>query len=85
MTNQWLKDQALVSVKELWVNIYPPGGSVTSPKGGIGSVNRPVRLPDLGGNRMQGVDPTLADVARHRRVNVGRGSSKLPFTRLGLE
>ncbi|MBW2641614.1 MAG: hypothetical protein JRE10_16040 [Deltaproteobacteria bacterium] len=24
MTNQWLKDQGLLSVKELWVNIYPP-------------------------------------------------------------
>jgi len=30
---------------------------------------------------MQGEDPTLADVARQRRVNLGRGSSKLPFTR----
>jgi hypothetical protein len=24
MTNQWLKDQGLVSVKELWVNIHYP-------------------------------------------------------------
>jgi RNA-directed DNA polymerase len=24
MTNQWLKDQGLLFVKELWVNIYPP-------------------------------------------------------------
>ena len=31
---------------------------------------------------MQGEDPTLADVARQRRVNVERGSSKLPFARL---
>ena len=24
MTNQWLKDQGLLSVKELWVNIHYP-------------------------------------------------------------
>jgi len=24
MTNQWLKDQGLISVKELWVNIHYP-------------------------------------------------------------
>jgi RNA-directed DNA polymerase len=24
MTNQWLKDQGLVSVKELWVSIHYP-------------------------------------------------------------
>ena len=24
MTNQWLKDQSLLSVKELWVNIHYP-------------------------------------------------------------
>ena len=24
MTNRWLKDQGLLYVKELWVNIYPP-------------------------------------------------------------
>ena len=58
MTNQWLKEQGLLSVKELWVNIhYPTYGSV-------GSVNRPVRT------RMRG--------------GVGRGSSKLPFTRLSV-
>jgi len=34
---------------------------------------------------MQGEDPTVADVARQRRVKVGRGSSKLPFTRLGQD
>jgi hypothetical protein len=35
--------------------------------------------PPLEGTRMQGEDPTLADVARQRRVNVGRGSSKPPL------
>jgi RNA-directed DNA polymerase len=24
MTNQWLKEQGLVSIKELWVNIHYP-------------------------------------------------------------
>jgi len=24
MTNEWLKEQGLLSIKELWVNIYPP-------------------------------------------------------------
>ena len=55
MTNQWLKDQGLLSVKELGVNIHYPLGPV-------GSVNRLVRTRMLGG--------------------VGRGSSKLPLTRL---
>ena len=43
MTNQWLKDQGLVSVKELWVNIHYSRFS------GIGSVNRPVRICTRGG------------------------------------
>jgi hypothetical protein len=76
MADQPLKEQGLVSVKELWVNTYPRlGNPLLSPEGGIGSVNRPVRT------RMQGEDPTLADVARQMRGNVGRGSLKLPFTR----
>lgn len=62
----------LLSVKELWVNIYLPlEDPLLPPKGGIGSVNRGTEL-DLSlskETRMQG--------------GVGRGSSKLPFTRLG--
>jgi hypothetical protein len=31
MTNQWLKEQGLLSIKDLWVNMYYPGyGPVTS-------------------------------------------------------
>jgi hypothetical protein len=44
MTNQWLKDQGLVSVKELWVNIYPPLEDPLPDYGPVGSVNRPSEL-----------------------------------------
>jgi len=41
MTNQWLKEQGLVSAKERWVNIYLPlADSLFPPPGGIDSVNR---------------------------------------------
>jgi len=40
MTNQWLKDQGLISIKEQWVNIYPPQADSLSGQGPIGFVNR---------------------------------------------
>jgi len=35
MTNKWLKDQGLLSVKELWVNIHYPAtaGNLCEPPG----------------------------------------------------
>lgn len=49
--HQWLKEQGLLSVKELWVNIH-----YSRPNGGISSVNRPVRT------RTRVEDPVLAGV-----------------------
>jgi len=49
MTNPWLMDQGLLSVKELWVNIYPPLAGVLPGYGSVESVKRPVRT------RMPGV------------------------------
>jgi len=50
MTNQWLKDQGLLSVKELWVNTCPPQEDSLPDYGPVGSVNRLVRLPASGGD-----------------------------------
>jgi hypothetical protein len=44
-----LKEQGLVSVKELWVNIYPPLVDPLPDYGPVGSVNRPVRTRMRGG------------------------------------
>ena len=53
MTNKWLKDQGLISVKELWVKTSLPGyGPVTS-------ANRPVRTRMPGGVGGGGEKPPL--------------------------
>ena len=53
MTNKWLNDQGLISVKELWVNIpLLPG------YGPVLSVNRPVRTRMAGGVGAGGEKPS---------------------------
>jgi hypothetical protein len=49
MTNQWLKDKGLLSVKELWVGTCPPQEDSLPNHGPAISVNRPVRTRMRGG------------------------------------
>ena len=44
MTNQWLEEQGLVSIKKLWVNTCPPLVDSLSGYGPLSSVNRPCEL-----------------------------------------
>ena len=48
MTNEWLKDQGLLSVKDLWVNIYLPLADSLPDYGPLDSVNRLVRTRGVG-------------------------------------
>jgi len=49
VANQWLMDQGLLSVKELWVNIYPPQADPLPDYSPVTSVNRPLRTRMRGG------------------------------------
>jgi hypothetical protein len=66
-----LKDQGLISIKELWVNIYPPSADSLSGQGPIGFVNRTGEL--------------VPSKSRETRLlcGVGAGGERLPLTRLG--
>jgi len=54
MTNKWLKEQGLISVKEQWVKIHYPTTARNS-------VNRPVRARMPGGGVLGIRDPRLPD------------------------
>jgi len=49
MTIQWLKEQGLISVKELWVNIHPPRADSLPSYGSVDSVSRPLLTRMRGG------------------------------------
>ena len=89
MTNQqWLKEQGLLSVKELWVNIYPPLVDPLPDYGSVGFVNRPSDLvltlsKEL---RMQGLSRhSLGDSGCGSPVasKCGEGELKAPLYPIG--
>jgi hypothetical protein len=66
-----LKDQGLISIKELWVNIYPPLADSLSGDSPIGFMNRTGEL--------------VPSKSRETRLlcGVGAGGENPPATRLG--
>ena len=54
MTDKWFKNQGVLSVKELWVNIYPPLEDPLPSYDSVISVNRLLRLPAFGGDPHEG-------------------------------
>jgi hypothetical protein len=65
-TNQWLKDQVLISIKELWVDIYPPLADSLSGDSPIGFMKRTGELV-----------PSKSRETR-MRCGVGGGSCEVP-------
>jgi len=82
MTDQPLKEQGLLSVKELWVNIYPPEDPLPD-YGSVGSVNRPVRSPASGGDPHAGRRSRLSGCGSPEASKCGEGELKAPLYPIG--
>jgi hypothetical protein len=75
MTNQWLKDQGLLSVKELWVNTHYRYSAVAH-----GNRLVRIRMPGGVGRGREILPLTLLERTHHFFFGVGAGGGAEGFT-----